>query len=80
MGPVSLIAIVLWTYFYSGQFFKLMIGFVFGLLSLGLLFLIPEIPTDEHTIIYLVSLLFLVIAEIHIAPIIHSVITKYANP
>ena len=63
MGPVSLIAFVLWTYFYSGQFFKLMIGFVFGLLSLGILFLIPEIPTDEHTIIYLVSLIITVSSD-----------------
>ncbi|WP_432671938.1 MFS transporter [Flavobacterium sp. SM2513] len=80
MIPVSLIAIVLWTYFYSSQFFKLTIGFIFGVLSLGLLFLIPEVPTDEHTMFYLVSLLFLAISEIHIAPIIHSILTKYANP
>ena len=78
--PVSLIAIVLWTYFYSSQFFKLMIGFIFGVLSLGLLFLIPEVPTEEHTFLYLASLLFLAISEIHIAPIIHSILTRYANP
>ena len=78
--PISLVAIVLWTFFYSSQFFKLMVGFIFGAISLGILFLIPEIPTENHTITYLISLVFLGISEIHIAPIIHSILTKYANP
>lgn len=78
--PISLLAIVLWTFFYNSQFFKLMVGFVFGAISLGILFLIPEIPTENHTITYLVSLFFLGISEIHITPIIHSILTKYANP
>ena len=78
--PISIIAIILWTYFYNSQFFKLMLGFIFGIISFGILFLIPEVPTEQHTIIYLISLLFLAISEIHIAPIIHSVLTKYSNP
>ncbi|MBL4642391.1 MAG: MFS transporter [Flavobacteriaceae bacterium] len=78
--PISLIAIILWTFFYSSQFFKLMLGFIFGVISFGILFLIPEIPADKHTITYLVSLLFLGISEIHIAPIMHSILTKYSNP
>lgn len=78
--PISLVAIVLWTLFYSSQFYKLMVGFIFGAISLGILFLIPEIPTENHTITYLISLIFLGISEIHIAPIIHSILTKYANP
>ena len=78
--PISIIAIVLWTYFYSNQFFKLMLGFVFGVISFGILFLIPEVPTEQNTITYLISLLFLAISEIHIAPIIHSILTKYSNP
>jgi len=77
---ISLIAIILWTYFYSSQFFKLMIGFIFGVISFGILFLIPEVPTEQHTITYLISLLFLAISEIHISPIIHSILTKYSNP
>ncbi|WP_272023414.1 MFS transporter [Olleya namhaensis] len=78
--PISLVAIVLWTFFYSSQFFKLMVGFIFGAISLGILFLIPEIPTENHTITYLISLVFLGISEIHIAPIVHSILTKYSNP
>lgn len=78
--PISIIAIILWTYFYSSQFFKLMLGFIFGVISFGILFLIPGVPTEQHTITYLVSLLFLGISEVHIAPIIHSILTKYSNP
>ncbi|AUC80747.1 MFS transporter [Lacinutrix sp. Bg11-31] len=78
--PISIIAIILWTYFYSSQFFKLMLGFIFGVISFGILFLIPEVPTEQHTITYLISLFFLAISEIHIAPIIHSILTKYSNP
>lgn len=78
--PISIIAIILWTYFYSSQFFKLMLGFIFGVVSFGIFFFIPEIPTEQHTITYLISLLFLAISEIHIAPIIHSILTKYSNP
>ncbi|WP_442264570.1 MFS transporter [Tenacibaculum sp. ZS6-P6] len=78
--PISLVAIVFWSFFYSSQFLKLVFGFIFGAISLSILFLIPEIPTENHTIIYLTSLIFLGISEIHIAPVIHSVLTKYANP
>jgi POT family proton-dependent oligopeptide transporter len=78
--PISLIAIILWTYFYNSQFFKLTLGFIFGVLSFGILFLIPEAPNEQHVIMYLISLLFLGIAEIHISPIIHSVLTKNSNP
>nr|WP_162897324.1 MFS transporter [Aquimarina sp. AD1] len=78
--PISIISIILWTYFYSSQFFKLMFGFIFGVISFGILFFIPEVPTEQHTVTYLISLLFLSISEIHIAPIIDSILTKYSNP
>lgn len=78
--PISIIAIIVWTFFYNNHFLKLTIGFIFGAISFGVLFLIPEIPTEKHTIIYLLSLLFLSISEIHIAPIIYSILTKNSNP
>ncbi|WCO03526.1 POT-type proton-dependent oligopeptide transporter [Psychroserpens ponticola] len=78
--PISIIAIIVWTFFYSTQFFKLMIGFIFGAISYGIIYLIPGVPTEKHTILYIIALLFLGIAEIHIAPIIHSILTKYSNP
>lgn len=78
--PISVLAIIAWTFFYSNQFFKLTVGFIFGAISFGILFLIPEIPTEKHTIIYFLSLFFLSISEIHIAPIIYSILTKNSNP
>jgi len=50
---INIFAIIAWTFFYNSQFFKLTIGFIFGAISFGILFLIPEMPTEKHTIIYL---------------------------
>jgi len=76
----SAFAIVLWSHFYSSQFFKLFLGFIFGALSFLVLLLIPEKITEGDVVIYLISVLFLCISEVHIAPMIHSVLTKYSNP
>ncbi len=78
--PISIIAIIVWSLFYNTQFIKLTIGFILGAISFGLLLFIPETPSEQHLILYLVSLLFLSISEIHIAPIIHSILTQYTNP
>lgn len=56
--PIGIIAIIIWTYFYSSQFFKLMLGLIFGAISIGILLLIPEVPTEKYTILYLLSILF----------------------
>lgn len=77
---ISLLVIFIWNYYYSTQFFKLMVGCIFGAFSFGVLFLIPEIPTEQHLALYLVSLLLLAISEVHIAPIINSILTQYGNP
>jgi POT family proton-dependent oligopeptide transporter len=78
--PISLIAIILWTYFYSSQFFKLLIGFIFGAMSFIILFIIPDIPSEHHAVLYFTSLFFLSISEVHITPIVHSILTQYTNP
>ncbi len=78
--PFSLLAFILWTYFYNSQFFKLMIGFIFGAISYGIIFMIPEIPSDQHTVLYIISISFLSIAEVHISPVVYSTLTQYGNP
>ncbi|AXT62041.1 MFS transporter [Aquimarina sp. AD10] len=78
--PTSVIAIILWSYFYNNQFIKLTIGFLLGAISFGVLFLIPETPSEKHLILYLISSLFLSLSEIHIAPVIYAILTKYVNP
>lgn len=78
--PIGLITIFLWNYFYTSQCFKIMLGFISGAIAFGILFLIPGMPTDQYAMIFLVSLLLLTIAEVQIAPVIHSILTKYSNP
>jgi len=78
--PLSIIAILVWSYYYSNQFVKLTIGFVFGAISFSLLLFISVNPSSQSLILYLLALLFLGISEIHIAPIINSILTRYANP
>ncbi|MGH1337924.1 MAG: MFS transporter [Aureispira sp.] len=75
--PVSLIAAIFWSYFYSNQFLKLTIGFVFGALSFGLL---SVIPMEKHVMGYLIALLFLSISEAYTAPVVHSNLVKYVAP
>ena len=78
--PISLVAIIVWTYFYNSPFFKLILGFIFAILSFGLLLLIPDIPTTQHAILYLLSMFFLGVSEIYISPTLYSILTKYSNP
>lgn len=78
--PISLTLIFLWTYFYTSQFFKLLLGFIFGAVAFGVILFIPEVPEERHTIYFLVSFFFFSISEVHIAPIIFSILTKYTNP
>ena len=77
---ISLFLVILWRYFYTNQFFKLMLGFIFGAVAFGILLFIPEIPSEKHFFLYLVSLFFLGISEVCIAPIVNSILTKYGNP
>ncbi|MBB6682263.1 MFS transporter [Aequorivita sp. 609] len=78
--PIGIIAIIGWTYFYTSQFFKLILGFIFGAISLIVLMSIPDVFTEKHMVLYLLSILFMGISEIHIAPILYSTLTKYSNP
>lgn len=78
--PISIVAILVWSFFHNSQFTKLTIGFILFGISIGILFLIPETPAGQHAILYLISLAFLSLSEIHVAPIIYSILTKYTNP
>lgn len=78
--PVLIVIILLWTYFYSSYQLKLLIGFISGAISYGIILYIPEVPSEQHLILYLISLGLLSLSEAHIAPIISSVVTKYSNP
>lgn len=78
--PIGIFAAIIWAFFYNNQFIKLTLGFLFGSISFGILFLIPEFASEKHLIIYLISLFFINISEIFIAPIINSILTRFTNP
>lgn len=78
--PIGIIASILWYTIYTSQSFKLALGFIFGALAFGVLFLIPEIPAEEHLFVYISAIGLLSVSEICIAPILNSVLTQYANP
>lgn len=78
--PISLFAAILWTSFYTSSFFKLLTGFIFGLVACGLLFLVPDTPSEHHAITFLAVLMFFGFAEIHVSPISNSIVTRYSNP
>lgn len=77
---ISIITTLIWSYFYSSPFVKLIVGFIFATFSFGLLFYIPTIATEMQLALYLLSLLLLSISEVYIAPVVHSVLTQYSKP
>lgn len=78
--PVAIIAIVLWSLIDINKLFKLGVGVLFALMSTAILFMIPAVPNESYILIYSLSLLFMSIAEIHIVPIMLSVVTSCSNP
>jgi len=77
--PIVIILILLWTYHYSTQISKLLIGFVLGSLSFVLLYLMPEVETEKYFFIFLLAVFFLNLSEIFISPVAHGVIVKYGS-
>jgi POT family proton-dependent oligopeptide transporter len=77
---VVIFAIFIWTHFYYSQFKKLLVGIILGIIAFATLFFIPESPEHLHIILFLFSLLSLSIAEIHIAPVVQSILTQYVKP
>ena len=78
--PLTLLAAIVWSSFYSSQFSKLTTGFLFGAASFALLMSIPVSPDETHTPFFLGAMLLFSIAETYIGPVVYSAITQYANP
>ncbi|MBL1280113.1 MAG: MFS transporter [Fluviicola sp.] len=76
----GILAIILWSFFYKNQFFKIVAGSIFGLLSFGVLLLVSIVSSEYYVVLFILSFLFMSIAEIHIAAIVYSIITQYADP
>lgn len=78
--PVGIIAAIAWSCFYSKRYIKLAMGFIFATLSYVTIFLIPELPSEQHLYYYLFSFLLMSIAEMHVSPVIYAILTRYGNP
>ena len=78
--PISLSAILAWTFFYIKQTYKLTFGFLFAVISIGSLLFIPENPKEIHVYFFISSLLLFSFSEILIAPAVQSTLVKYGNP
>lgn len=74
------VAVVLWLLLYSTQFTKLLVGYGATILAYLTLWSIPLELNGSSFYFYCLSLLFLAIAEVHIAPVTQSLLTQYANP
>lgn len=77
---LSSVAVIVWTYRYRNQFFKLLLGFIAAAITFGLLINITAVPANYQLYYLMVSFLFLTISEVYIAPIIHSLLTRYIHP
>lgn len=78
--PISIVAILLWSYFYSTSFSKLFLGFSFFSLALLILYFIPnsgEIGTIPPV---LIVIFLMTLGEFLIVPIVNAIIVKYSHP
>ncbi len=67
--------IIFWTIFYYNRYYKLLTGIFFGALSLVFILSIPDNPEKSHIYLFLLSLLFLSLSELHFSPVIMSLLT-----
>ncbi|MEM6380514.1 MAG: MFS transporter [Bacteroidota bacterium] len=77
---ICLLAAIVWSYRFSTSFFKLTVGFVLGAIAFGIFLFIPDAPSEQHTNIFLFAFFILCAAEVFVAPVLHSVLTRYGNP
>jgi len=77
---LSFIVSIIWTFYYSSQFTKMVIGFVLAFISYTLLFLQHNFSINDQISIFLLSLTILGVSEVFIAPVIQSTLTKYSKP
>jgi len=77
--PISLALFYFWSKFYYNRLYKIISAFVFGAISFLIILLLQDDLTQSNVILFLISLFFLHLSEIHITPIINSTLTQYSN-
>ncbi len=76
---LGLAAIIYWSRIFSSTLRKITLGAVFAVVSFALLLSISDTLVTSHAVIFLLALIFLSLAEIHISPLLNSIATRYAN-
>ncbi len=77
--PIALILIFVWTFFQYSRTLKLICGFLCAAGSFAILYMIPEAASANVFALFIASYILFSIAELHISPVIYSIITKYSN-
>jgi POT family proton-dependent oligopeptide transporter len=78
--PLSILAIVLWSYYYQNRFVKLSVGFLLGALGFGILLVASAYQGETFILIFALSAFMLSLSEIYFAPTIQSLVVRYTNP
>lgn len=78
--PAGILLTVIWSFFYSRSLLKLAAGFILGALAFGMLLFLPEDKGIGTSLFFLLSMLFLGVAELCISPILYSILTRNSNP
>ncbi len=76
----GIIAVLVWYVTHINRFIKISAGFVLGAMSFALMIFIPENSSIILAVLFIISGLFIGIAELLIAPTVNSIITLNANP
>ena len=77
---IGILAAIIWSKWYTSPFFKLLLGFVFASVAIRVISYSLHAPTDETFTLYVIAIVCMVLAEIHIVPIVFSTMTRYINP
>lgn len=78
--PLTIIALLIWSKFYTRTSLKVLAGIGFTVVALVAISVIPNEINIGSFSFYIIAMTILSIAEICIAPLIFSTITKYADP
>lgn len=77
---VGIVFIFLWSFYYFQAFIKLLIALVLSIIPFGILLFIPEFPSEQHIVLFVISMGVIALAKTHVEPLIHTTLTKYTNP
>ncbi|PCI98007.1 MAG: hypothetical protein COB15_06645 [Flavobacteriales bacterium] len=76
----GIIGCIIWSFFYINRILKIGIGFIIASISFAILLLLTENNTDNYVILLIFSGIILSFAEMLIAPVFNSIVTKKTNP